>query len=165
MNSIEKWILKSPSYQYTVLDKEGAHTLVEKLSKSNPRYADALSVYFAMSRRVLRADFMRYLLLALEGGVYSDMDTEPVTSVDNWVPDEYKNKTRLIVGIEADAVPPVAGTSYEVQFCQWTLAGAAGHPALWTMVEVSNDSFDLFHTSKSADQRAGYTRGRAITAA
>jgi len=88
-----------------------------------------------MSRRVLRADFLRYLLLAIEGGVYSDMDTEMLKPLYEWVPDEYKSRTKLIVGLEADQSPPVPGTTYEVQFCQWTLAGAAGHPVFWTMVE------------------------------
>jgi alpha 1,6-mannosyltransferase len=88
-----------------------------------------------MSRRVLRADFLRYLLLAIEGGVYSDIDTELLKPVHDWVPDEFKTRTKLVVGLEADQSPPVAGTTYEVQFCQWTLAGAAGHPALWNMVE------------------------------
>lgn len=110
--------------------------MVTKLSKT-PRFFDALSTYFAMYRRVLRADFMRYLILALEGGIYSDMDTEALRPVNEWVPDELKHRTKLIVGIEADSTPPVQGTTYEVQFCQWTLAGEAGHPALWTMVEVS----------------------------
>ena len=88
-----------------------------------------------MPRRVLRADFLRYLLLAIEGGVYSDIDTELLKPIHEWVPDEFKMKTRLVVGLEADQSPPVAGTTYEVQFCQWTLAGAAGHEALWMMVE------------------------------
>lgn len=88
-----------------------------------------------MSRRVLRADFLRYLLLSIEGGVYSDIDTELLKPIYEWVPDEFKSRTKLIVGLEADQNPPVAGTTYPVQFCQWTLASAAGHPAMWTMVE------------------------------
>ena len=88
-----------------------------------------------MSRRVLRADFLRYLLLAIEGGVYSDIDTELLKPIYEWVPDEFKSRTKLIVGLEADQNPPVAGTTYPVQFCQWTLASAAGHPTMWTMVE------------------------------
>jgi hypothetical protein len=42
------------------------------------------------------------------------------------VPDEYKNRTRLIVSIEGDSDPPVAGFAYQVQFAQWTLASAKG---------------------------------------
>jgi alpha 1,6-mannosyltransferase len=62
-----------------------------------------------MSRRVLRADFLRYLLLAIEGGVYSDIDTELLKPIHEWEPDEFKSRTKLIVRLEADQSPPVAG--------------------------------------------------------
>lgn len=96
---------------------------------------DALKQYTAMPRRVLRADFMRYLALALEGGIYSDMDTSLVKPIGDWVPEEFRAETRLIVGLESDSSPPVKGTTYEVQFCQWTLASAPDHPTLWTMLD------------------------------
>lgn len=54
------------------------------------------------------------------------------------MPEEYKNSTRLIVGIEADAGREgllVPGTRMRVQFCQWTMAGAAGHAVFWRMVD------------------------------
>lgn len=95
---------------------------------------DALELYESMPRRVLRADFLRYLVLALEGGVYSDIDTTLVRPIAEWVPESMRNATRLIVGLEADSSPPVGGTKYEVQFCQWTLASAPNHPTMWTMI-------------------------------
>ncbi|KUJ11299.1 uncharacterized protein LY89DRAFT_594840 [Mollisia scopiformis] len=131
---IQSFITHSPSHTYTLLDAHGALSIISKLSTSKT-HAHILPLFYAMSRRVLRADFLRYLLLAIEGGVYSDMDTEMLRPLHDWVPDEYKSRTKLIVGLEADQSPPVGGTTYEVQFCQWTLAGAAGHPALWGMVE------------------------------
>lgn len=131
---IHSWISKSPSHAYTVLDGQGSLAIISKLA-NDPKRSHILPLFYGMSRRVLRADFLRYLLLAIEGGVYSDIDTELLKPIHDWVPDEYKMKTRLIVGLEADQSPPVAGTTYEVQFCQWTLAGAADHPALWMMVD------------------------------
>ncbi|CAK7273898.1 hypothetical protein SEPCBS119000_005894 [Sporothrix epigloea] len=96
---------------------------------------DAMAQYEAMPRRVLRADFLRYLVLALEGGVYSDVDTRLIRNIRDWVPEAMRAQTRLIVGLEADMSPPVRGTIYEVQFCQWTLASAADHPTMWTMLD------------------------------
>ncbi|KIH86585.1 initiation-specific alpha-mannosyltransferase [Sporothrix brasiliensis 5110] len=96
---------------------------------------DALTQYNGMQRRVLRADFMRYLALALHGGVYSDMDTTLVQPIGDWVPGKFRAETRLIVGLESDSSPPVEDTTYEVQFCQWTLASAPNHPTLWTMLD------------------------------
>jgi alpha 1,6-mannosyltransferase len=131
---IHSWISKSPSHSYSILDGQGSLAIISKLAKL-PKYAHIPPLFYSMPRRVLRADFLRYLLLAIEGGVYSDIDTELLKPIHEWVPDEFKIKTRLIVGLEADQSPPVAGTTYEVQFCQWTLAGAAEHEALWMMVE------------------------------
>lgn len=96
---------------------------------------DAVSLYYSMTRHVLRVDFLRYLVLALEGGIYADVDVRLVKPIREWVPEEYREQTRLIVGLEADQSPPVDGTKYEVQFCQWTLASAANHPALWAMID------------------------------
>jgi alpha 1,6-mannosyltransferase len=131
---MHSWISQSPSHAYTILDGQGSLAIVSKLAK-DPKHANMLSSFYAMSRRVLRGDFLRYLLLAIEGGVYSDIDTELLKPIHDWVPDEYKTRTRLIVGVEADESPPVSRTTYEVQFCQWTLAAASGHPALWMMIE------------------------------
>lgn len=132
--NINSWIVHSPSHTYSILDGAGALSIISKLSKS-PVHAHILPLFYSMSRRVVRADFLRYLVLAVEGGVYSDIDTELVKPIHDWVPDEFRNRTRLIIGLEADQSPPIPGTTYEVQFCQWTLAATAGHPVLWRMVD------------------------------
>lgn len=92
-----------------------------------------------MSRTVVRADFLRFLVLAVAGGLYSDTDTTMLRPLSAWVPAGLDaSRVRLIVGIEADARSDdalVGGTTYRVQLCQWTLAGARGHPAFWAMVD------------------------------
>ncbi|KAF3760806.1 family 32 glycosyltransferase, partial [Cryphonectria parasitica EP155] len=129
---------KSPSHTYSILDKQGAVALVDHVAATYPGYANIRQLFDAIPRTVIRADFLRFLLLAVEGGVYSDSDTLMVRPLADWVPDGLKDRTRLIVGIEADAGRHsmlIKGTSHRVQFCQWTLAGAPGHPALWAMVD------------------------------
>ncbi|CAK7198330.1 hypothetical protein SEUCBS139899_000990 [Sporothrix eucalyptigena] len=184
MTYMASWLLHSPSYSYTLLDKGGALGMVTRLvdmataqggkwrvpmypdtfrQSTAPKKAnggeeddadekpepvpvsmemadltfaeDAVQQYSAMPRRVLRADFLRYLILALEGGVYSDIDTQLVKDIRDWVPAQFRADTRLIVGLEADSSPPVHGTTYEVQFCQWTLASSPDHPTMWTMLD------------------------------
>ncbi|KZL83432.1 initiation-specific alpha- -mannosyltransferase [Colletotrichum incanum] len=95
---------------------------------------DPVQLYNAIPRPVMKADLVRYALLAAEGGVYSDSDTSPVHPLRQWAPKELRSHTRLIVGIEADSQPPVPGTTYPVQVSQWTIAGAKGHPVLWRMI-------------------------------
>lgn len=52
--------------------------------------------------RILRADFLRYLILLTEGGVYTDVDTLPIQPIDDWIPSEYRNRTSIVLGIEID---------------------------------------------------------------
>jgi mannosyltransferase OCH1-like enzyme len=134
------WVALSPSYAYTLLDTPAANAIIASLSsrstlRAHPGYARYVAAYNRLTRGVMRADFLRYLLLALDGGVYSDTDTELLRPIRDWVPDEYKNRTRLVVGVEGDSDPPAEGHLYQVQICQWTLASAKGHRAMWAMVE------------------------------
>jgi hypothetical protein len=139
-NKMFSWVALSPSYAYTLLDTPAANAIITSLSspstlRAHPEYARYVAAYNRLTRGVMRADFLRYLLLALDGGVYSDTDTELLRPIRDWVPDEYKNRTRLVVGVEGDSDPPVEGHLYQVQICQWTLASAKGHEAMWAMVE------------------------------
>jgi alpha 1,6-mannosyltransferase len=131
---IHSWIAYSPSYNYAVIDALGASAIMQSISL-DPSRAHLTATYEALNRRVMRGDFLRYLLLALRGGVYSDMDTTLLKPIHEWVPEEYKNGTRLIIGLEANHNPPLPGMKYPVQFCQWTFASAPGHALLWAMVE------------------------------
>lgn len=132
------FVTHSPSHTYSILDAAGANALVHYVAQNFAGYERISTLYEAMSRTVVRADFLRFLTLAVEGGVYADTDTTMVRPLIDWVPAEFRNRAQLVVGLEADAGERedlVGGTSYPVQFCQWTMAGAAGHPALWAMVD------------------------------
>lgn len=136
--SITSFITHSPSHSYTALDADGANALLGRVAAEHPVYTNIRALYDAIPRIVMRADFLRYLALAMEGGVYSDADTVMVRGLAHWVPEEFRDRTRLIVGIEADSGRDgdvIPGTAYRVQFCQWTLAGAVAHPVFWKMVD------------------------------
>ncbi|GAA6060301.1 hypothetical protein JCM10212_002942 [Sporobolomyces blumeae] len=90
---------------------------------------------------VLRSDFWRYLVLAVEGGVYADTDVECMKPVDDWAldvswegipPDDYEPPS-CIVGVEADVGDRKDWHKYwprPLQFSQWTMASARGHPIM-----------------------------------
>ena len=92
----------------------------------------------------MRSDLLRYLILSKEGGVYTDTDTVALKPIDNWIPDEFQDKVGLIVGIEFDRRDggPWADISHWVQFCQWTIAAAPGHPVFDSMVDRIIDSLE-----------------------
>jgi alpha 1,6-mannosyltransferase len=132
------WVLNSPSYRYSLLDDEGNRALVEQLSMLDmPQLSDALEVFDRTEHRIVKGDLVRYALLAVEGGIYSDLDVEMIKPLASWVPDndKWKDDVKLIVGVEADDDPPVYGMVYPVQFATWTIAGQPGHPVFWTMIE------------------------------
>ena len=77
---------------------------------------------------IVKADFIRYLAMLAEGGVYSDMDTTNYKPMKDWIPEPLRGETiNAIVGIEYDDntypmfVRPIS-------FCQWTLMSKPKHP-------------------------------------
>ncbi|KAK4701258.1 hypothetical protein P7C70_g4976, partial [Phenoliferia sp. Uapishka_3] len=90
---------------------------------------------------VLRSDFWRYLVLATEGGVYADTDVHCLRPISTWGDDPSWNGKRpdgyrppsIIVGVEADVGNRHDWHSWwprPLQFSQWTIASARGHPVL-----------------------------------
>lgn len=92
----------------------------------------------------MKSDFLRYLILGVEGGVYTDTDTIALKPIDVWVPEGIRDQVRLIVGIEFDRRDGGAWADipHWLQFCQWTIAAAPGHPVFPKMVTRVLDSLD-----------------------
>jgi alpha 1,6-mannosyltransferase len=129
------WVLHSPSHIYSILDDEGSRAMIARIA-TLPKFKDALEIFDHTERWMLRGDLMRYVLLATKGGIYSDCDVSMEKPLAEWVPEQYKSQTRLIVGVEADGGEGIIpGTTYPVQFATWTVAGSPGHPIFWTMIE------------------------------
>ncbi|KAM0752260.1 hypothetical protein T439DRAFT_324328 [Meredithblackwellia eburnea MCA 4105] len=94
---------------------------------------------------VLKSDVWRYLILAVEGGIYADLDVTLFKSIHEWGHDIIWNgrdpegfyPPSLIVGIEIDARTNLdwrhnreRGNPRPLQFLQWTMGAARGHPVL-----------------------------------
>lgn len=85
----------------------------------------------------MKSDLLRYLVLYIAGGVYTDTDTTPLRPIDDWVPDGV-NGVKLVVGPEFDRGDdglPWADIPHWLQLSQWTLAAAPGHPVLRAMID------------------------------
>lgn len=84
---------------------------------------------------ILRADFIRYLAILAQGGIYSDVDTSCLMSISEFVPESMRRKIiNAIVGIEYD------DTTYPlfvrpIAFTQWTLMAKPHHPIFETAVK------------------------------
>lgn len=119
---------------HEVLTDEVAGHILHHLYSATP---DVVTAYEALPRAVLKADFFRYLILLARGGIYSDIDTQAIRSVVDWVPSTVpRSAYGLVIGIEADPDRPDWADWYSrrIQFCQWTIQAKPGHPVLREIV-------------------------------
>lgn len=148
---VDTWRDRNPGYEHILLDKEGGEELVRKLYEKDP---ETMRTYLELGSTILRADYLRYLVLAAEGGFYSDLDTHVIKSIDEWYSDSADRPVRALVGMEYDQLDnPILtdGMYMPVQFCQWTLAISAHHPLMVSMVDsVTQGIQNLARTHESS---------------
>lgn len=150
MPFIQSWVTKNQDYAYTLMSNDGGNTFARKHYADRP---DILKPFLNLQFPVLRSDLLRYMILETEGGVYSDLDTNALKPVRDWIPKDMKSKVHAIVGIEYDQLggQPEFGMTEPLQFCQWTIAASRGHPILKKVVE------DVVHALKAMADRKNTT--------
>ena len=92
-----------------------------------------IHAYENMPWAVLKADYFRYISIYVLGGVYSDIDTICLRSIDTWT-DNYTN-INFIVGIEAESPTWKRDFARPLQLCQWTFAATPNHPILKRLID------------------------------
>ncbi|OQE41897.1 hypothetical protein PENCOP_c004G01164 [Penicillium coprophilum] len=98
---------------------------------------DIVATYLALAVPILKADFLRYLLLFAEGGIWSDLDVScGDVPIREWIPETMRAKARLVVGWEFDVG---WGEGFIRQFESWMIMAAPGSPHL---LMVINDIMD-----------------------
>ncbi|KAH8673828.1 family 32 glycosyltransferase [Xylariales sp. PMI_506] len=132
LEDTKSWLALNTDYTYTLVGLEGANHFVED------HYADDETVsqtYHELLNPGLKSDLLRYLILHAEGGTYADIDTVALQPIDTWVPAALQDRVRLIVGLEFDRGDGLywADILHDVQFCQWAIAAAPGHPVFAEM--------------------------------
>lgn len=116
------------------MGNQGAHDFLHRHYANDP---EIIKIFNDLVNTGMKSDLLRYLLLEVEGGVYADTDTIARRPIDDWVPEDMRDKVRAIVGIEYDRRKnsPVDTIPHFVQFCQWTIAAAPGHPVFRRMAK------------------------------
>ncbi|KAK1751541.1 glycosyltransferase [Echria macrotheca] len=135
------WLAMNTDYSYTLVGERGAEEFVRNNFAHRPEVIDAFE---RMPNVGMKSDLLRYLILEVEGGVYTDTDTIALKPIDKWVPAEFRDRANLVVGIEFDRLDggAWADINHWVQFCQWTIAAAPGHPVFRRMVNRILKSLD-----------------------
>lgn len=126
------WQEKNPHYRYELLTDNGAESYVRSQFADNPLIRDT---FLNLTDQILRADFMRYLVLAAEGGVYADLDVVCQEPIDTWIPPAFQGKTGVVVGVESDRLPVENDAKLYYDYRKyiwginnWTFMCKAGHP-------------------------------------
>ncbi|KAL0932129.1 Initiation-specific alpha-1,6-mannosyltransferase 2 [Colletotrichum truncatum] len=146
-----KWLAMNRDYTYTLVGEIGSREFIRRHFGHNNTI---VSTYENLPNVGMKSDLLRYLLLDIEGGVYTDTDTLALKPIDEWVPENLRNQTRLVVGIEFDQRDGGrwADIPHALQFCQWTIAAAPGHPVFQKMVSrVIRSLEDLVRTHSNGE--------------
>ena len=135
MKTCDSWDEKNKDYRHIIISDNIIDDWVNSEFSIIP---EIITVWNKLPKFILKADFFRYLVIFARGGIYSDMDTYCLKSIDSWnkIANFDKLKTGLIIGIEADPDRPDWSDWYarRIQFAQWTLMGKKGHPFLRELI-------------------------------
>lgn len=75
----QKWIALTPDYQHPLYDDVDLRNIIQT------HFPNYLKSYDSFTQNIERVDFARPALLYLYGGVYADLDTEPLKNIDVWL--------------------------------------------------------------------------------
>jgi len=133
--AIHSWAELNPDHEYRLVETVQATDILFDLYRDRP---DIVHTFQKLESTVMRADFLRYVLLARYGGVYTDVDTQALQPIDAWIPHAYKNFTRVVIGVEYDQLADAerhVSMPHSVSLCQWTILAAPDHPLLWSAAD------------------------------
>ncbi|GAV50669.1 hypothetical protein ZYGR_0Z00920 [Zygosaccharomyces rouxii] len=128
------WRDKNPGFVHEIVTDEMMNALVRHYFSSVP---DVINAYNALPSKVLKVDLFKYLILLARGGVYADIDTDPLQPVPNWIPENMDPANiGLIVGVEHEAESPDWRSRYvrRLQLGTWIIQAKPGHPVIREVV-------------------------------
>ena len=142
------WEERNPQYQYELLTDHGAESYVLHHFAHDPLIRDT---FLNLTDKILRADFMRYIVLAAEGGVYADLDVVCQEPIDSWIPPDFQGKVGVVLGVEQDRLPVKndADLYYDYRkyiwgINNWTIMCKADHPFIRFAAEsVARNLLDM----------------------
>ncbi|CAG8256766.1 unnamed protein product [Penicillium olsonii] len=130
----ESWLReclhKNPFHDTQILTDETGDEYVSLHYAHRP---DIVYTYLGLQIPILKADFLRYLLLFAEGGVWSDLDVSCEVPIAEYVSREFRGAdVGLVVGWEFDVG---WGDNFIRQFASWTIMARAGCVHLGVVID------------------------------
>jgi mannosyltransferase OCH1-like enzyme len=133
------WIQKNPGHRYEVLtDGNDLYYVETHFGPAGLNRPDIVYVYQSLTTKIIKADLLRYLVMYVEGGVYTDIDVEALRPIDRFIPDRYDPKDLdMVIGVEIDEPEwydhPILGPKSR-SFCQWTFMAKPGLPVMMRLI-------------------------------
>ncbi|QDZ23394.1 glycosyltransferase [Chloropicon primus] len=143
---VQSWRELNPGWEIRFYDDEACLNFVKQ---EFPEYVKA---YVTLPKSVERSDFFRYMVIYKYGGVYTDIDTECKTPLDEvLLPTD-----TMVVGWEYEGTTQEDALNHHYvranQVLQWTFMAAPGHPALREVCDfISNHATTKFSDNKNRD--------------
>jgi len=125
---IDSFLSLNPQYEYVFWDDTA---VMEFFRIYYPSYEEFIRNLPIM---IYKIDLFRYFVVYEFGGVYSDIDTECLKPINNWLRYIYPNVTGVI-GIESDASFAKKLTNRRLQILQWTFAFSPKNDFLWHNIQ------------------------------
>ena len=117
--TISSWSKYHPDWEIKVWDDNDNRTLIES------HYPWFLSTYDAYPKNIMRADAARYFILHHEGGVYSDLDVECYSAIDELI---FNSKFFLSVEPEVHSKVKIATSrGFPFMLCNAFMGSEPGH--------------------------------------
>lgn len=124
---------QNPGWAVEFMTDNTADAWVQKTFAHRPDLVDA---YLTLQIPIIKADWLRYLLMYSEGGMWSDLDVSCNSPVDSWIPAEYKQNVSIVVGWEFDTPWPGQGPEdVNHELATWTVLAKPGSPHMLTAVD------------------------------
>ncbi|KAE8155130.1 hypothetical protein BDV25DRAFT_146602 [Aspergillus avenaceus] len=135
---------KNPTHRAEILTDQLGERFVNESFASRP---DIIETYFSLPLPIHKADFLRYLILYAEGGIWSDLDVScEDVPISNWLPAEFQERANVVVGLEFDVG---WGDHIFRQFATWTIMAAPKSPH---MLRVIDDIVDAMREVTQSGQ-------------
>ena len=134
------WTSKNPGFRYEVLtDNNDVYYVETHFGPDGLNRPDIVNMYRSITAKIIKADLLRYLVLYVEGGVYTDIDVEALKPINRFIPDRYNERDiDMVIGIEIDQPDfknhSILGRKSE-SFCQWTFMAKPRLPVMLRLIE------------------------------
>lgn len=134
---VKTWTDKNPGYRHELMTDERMDNYARE--KFHVKHPDIEDMYFQISDIVLRSDFIRYLIMLADGGVYNDLDVGCEKPIDTWVPQQFSDRAGILLGVEVDNKLGPDGRTFAggddlFELVNWTIMAKKGQPFMWFLV-------------------------------